>query len=221
METLAPFIHTGLSRHERCFCILPPDRAHELVTELERRGVDVKTEISRSALLLAIPDETYLSQGIFDKNKMMQFLESAVREAVELGFAGFRAAGDMSWACRDSGICAQLAEYESMVEQFYPQRPALGLCMYDVRLFEHDRLQQLVRSHHFSLAAASESTRSIRMRDGNAFGDVIFDRYRPSLFHYKVQTDNSPQLITVGQELTLDGALDAVKSSLRLARNEA
>jgi hypothetical protein len=93
--------------------------------------------------------------------------------------------------------------------------------MYDVRLFEHDRLQQLVRSHHFSLAAASESTRSIRMRDGNAFGDVIFDRYRPSLFHYKVQTDNSPQLITVGQELTLDGALDAVKSSLRLARNEA
>src|SRR5579884_2281830 len=138
MSTLAPFVRVGLERNERCFLVLPADQADHLISDLHALGIDTAGERERGALILLQPEEIYTCDGGFDRARMIGALHEAVAEALQMGFSGFRAAGDMGWAAEQIGGCVELPEYEATMEKFYPQQPALGLCMYDTRRFGSD-----------------------------------------------------------------------------------
>lgn len=216
VTTAAPYATLGLRRGERCFCVLPEKHARLVQDGLREDGVDVEKEIERGALVFVSPEETYLKDGTFDSRRMSRLLESAVAEAVLQGFEGFRAMGDLGWAV-EHGCCSQLPEYEAMMADFYPLRPATGLCMYDTRAFDASQLRELMKLHSTAVSTLDDSRRSIRLRNGRgtAFGDVIFDRSHPALFHYTVQAGDSAQLLASGQEQSLTLAIDSVKSLLR------
>jgi len=215
LETLATFIKIGLDRDECCFCVLPDDRGQQLLSRLQTMGIDTRNQVSRGALVLAAAGDTYLSDGSFDQNRMAKMLESSLRESLSAGFRAFRAAGDLGWAACDPGYCSQLPEYETLMGQFYPGRPALGLCMYDTNLFSKDLLRTIMDQHQIALSSADNARRTMRVRNGSAFADIIFDSEAPSLFHYTVQKDGSSEFITVGQERSLASALATVRSTLR------
>lgn len=212
--TAVPFVKLGLLRDERCLCVLPKAQGDLLLRELDRCGAAVEEHLRRGALLMKSPEETYLASGTFDRDQMIELLDDAMREALALGFNGFRATGDVTWAARDGRVCLQLAEYEQMLDSYFPGKLGLGICMYDARAFSPQQLNQILNAHRLALMDPSPITRSLRIRKGKLFGDVVFDRISPSLFHYTVQTDSSSQLITVGQENTLPGAIAAVESAL-------
>jgi hypothetical protein len=85
---------------------------------LRASGINPQKEVARGALLLSSPEEAYLVGGQFDRHAMIKFLDEAMQEAINLGFTGFRGTGDLSWAARDTGACAQMAEYEAMLNKF-------------------------------------------------------------------------------------------------------
>jgi hypothetical protein len=63
---------------------------------------------------------------------------------------------------------------------------------------------------------SSDDKRSVRIRKGRIFGDVVFDRNVDSpLFHFVVQRENSADVLLSGQESTLTGAIGAVENALR------
>lgn len=211
LSTAVPFIAIGLRRNERCFCVLPKPVHSSLLEALSDDEINTRKEIERGALLLTTPEETYLQDGGFDRARMTKLLEAKVKEALAHGFQGFRAAGDLSWAAQDTSCCAQLPEYEIMMSEFYPQRPALGLCMYDVRLFDPNQLRELMQIHQSAVSSPDDVKRAIRIRNGTAFGDIIFDRSSPSVFHYTVQEDDSPKVLATGQEPSLPHAFASVR----------
>jgi hypothetical protein len=215
IATAGPFVKLGLQRGERCLCVLPKDRTDSLFSWLDAHAIDADTETARGALMLATPEESYLQGGTFDRSQMVGLLDSAMRQSLRLGFTGFRGTGDLSWAVTDSNTCGQLAEYEKMLDRYYPGTSSLGICMYDANLFDDSRLNQLMESHRLALVAPGPTKRAIRIRNGQVFGDVIFDRESSGLFHYTVQRSDVNELITLGQESSLTAAMDAVESHLR------
>ena len=214
-STAAPFVQVGLLRNERCLCVLPTEKIQMLLSHLDDCDIDIQKAIDRGALILCTPEEAYLKGGAFDREQMAKLLDNAMRESLKLGFTGFRGTGDLTWAVNNSNHCGQLVEYERSLDKYYPGKPTLGICMYDARQFDDAQLNQVMEAHRLSLSASSAHKRQIRIRNGQAFGDVIFDRISPAIFHYRIQKMGSNELLNLGQEPSLVAAMDSVESILR------
>ena len=216
LATAAPFVMLGLLRGERCLCVLPANKMQPLFQALESLRVDVDKEVQRGALLIRSPEETYLKGGMFNREQMVKLLDEAMHESLKMGFAGFRGTGDLSWSISDTNTCGQMPGYEHMLNKYYPGKKSLGICMYDASLFDQDNLNRIMESHRLALIhPAPVEARAIRVRNAQGFGDVIFDRTSPRLFHYTVQQTGSNEFVHLGQESSLTAALAAVETTLQ------
>ena len=166
------FIRAGLERRERCLYVSDVATIGKLREQLQRSGTDVAAQVEEGALLLVTKDDAYLAGGRFDAEGMIAMLESAVQQALDAGFTGLRAAGDMTWLLDEAAGSERAIEYEAMMNEFYANSRALGLCLYDRQ-----------RLHPLALEAALRTHRSVLIGDQccgeNPFyesPDVFFQR---------------------------------------------
>lgn len=126
------FVVDGLERRERCLYAADSEIALEKFrAALRRAGVDVAAaERSRSVLLLT-KERAHLVDGHFDAERMLRMLNDAVEEALNDGFTGLRTCGDMSWLLDNPPGGHHVVEYEAVLNQFFRNVRALGMCQYD------------------------------------------------------------------------------------------
>ena len=125
------YLRGGLSRGERCLYVCCEHTPDEFRAGLREAGIDVDAEEARGALLLLTKHDGHLKGGSFDPDKMITMLHGAVKDALDSGFAGLCAAGDMSWLLDEADGSEKIAEYEARLNAFYPSSRALGLCLYN------------------------------------------------------------------------------------------
>jgi hypothetical protein len=125
------YLRGGLSRGERCLYVCCEHTPDEFRDGLRAAGIGVDVEESRGALILITKHEGHLNGGSFDPDKMIHMLHQAVKDALDAGFAGLCAAGDMSWLLDQADGSERIAEYEARLNAFYPSSRALGLCLYN------------------------------------------------------------------------------------------
>ena len=89
----------------------------------------------------------HLSGGSFDPNRMIEMLQAGVKSALDAGFMGLCAAGDMSWILDGAPGSEKVAEYEMRLNRFYEANHALGLCQYNVRTMPAEVLAHCLASH--------------------------------------------------------------------------
>jgi chemotaxis family two-component system sensor kinase Cph1 len=130
LDAATEYIRGGLGRGERCLYIVGEHTPTEFRAGLKEAGIDVDTEEARGALILLTKHEGHLEGGSFDPDKMISKLHAAVKDALDSGFAGLCAAGDMSWLLDEADGSHRIAEYEARLNEFYPSSAALGLCLY-------------------------------------------------------------------------------------------
>jgi hypothetical protein len=164
---VAKYVKEGLSYGERClYGALTTSEIESADASLRLSGVDVAAEIEKGAWVRLTPDHTHLRGGRFDAESMLRMLNDATEAALNDGFTGFRACGDMTWlACEPPGS-DQIVAYEAFLNSMFERQRALGLCLYDRR-----RLSNAVIDHalatHTSVVVGAGSV-------GNPF-------YRPAL----------------------------------------
>ena len=108
--------------------------------ELRRAGIEVEREEKRGALMFITKHEGHLKGGSFAAAKMIEMLRGAVKDALDAGFAGLCAAGDMNWLLDEAPGSHEILEYEALLNHFFgtptnkasacrqqPQHPA-GKC---------------------------------------------------------------------------------------------
>lgn len=130
LRAAVEYIREGLDRGERCLYVVG---VHDLATfraGLQAGGLDVAAEEARGALILLTKHEAHLASGTFSPTAMIEMLEKAVRDALDAGFAGLCAAGDMTWLLDEAPGSDRIAEYEARLNRFYASHRALGLCLY-------------------------------------------------------------------------------------------
>jgi hypothetical protein len=125
------YIRGGLGRGERCLYVVGEHTPDEFRAGLREAGIEVDGEEARGAFLLLTKHDGHLKGGSFAPDKVINLLHGAVKDALDAGFAGLRAACDMSWLLDQADGSDRIAEYEARLNHFYPSSRSLVLCLYN------------------------------------------------------------------------------------------
>lgn len=132
IEVAAAYIADGLACGERCLYV--PDSADSLQAfrvRLRGHGVDAAERKHAGALMMLTKEHAHLIDGRFDSERMLTMLDRAVEDALNDGYQGLRTCGDMSWLLDQAPGSQHVVEYEAMLNQFFRNVRALGMCQYD------------------------------------------------------------------------------------------
>jgi anti-anti-sigma factor len=149
IRSVAGYIRAGLRDHHRILYDGPG--GEQVTTELTAQGVDVRHALDRGQLRFG---GQYPRGGIFDPDATFESWQAEVRRTAAAGYRGMRAVGDMSWA-RDEGD--QLFRYEARVNRIFAEGFAMGVCLYDRRLFSEGRLRRVTGTHPTTVTAESDA----------------------------------------------------------------
>jgi hypothetical protein len=152
----APSVHLGLvataaaerlrSRY-RCLYLNSPTMVAGFRMRLALEGVDAATEVSRGALVLS-SDQDHLIGGEFDAWRMLSKLSETLDHALDDGYAGLWASGDMLWEFGNEKNFSKLLEYELGLEELLRRRPELcGICQYHRETLPSQAVQIALYTH--------------------------------------------------------------------------
>jgi MEDS: MEthanogen/methylotroph, DcmR Sensory domain len=146
LDAVIPFIATGLERNERCLYIAEDNTTSEICRHLQEFGVDVPKVQKSGALSVVTKHETYLRHGVFQPDKMIDDIQNAVQAAVDDGYAGLRASGELSWALDLPSALAQMIQYEEALDEHFYSKFA-ALCQYDETRYPAYIFEYMKRLH--------------------------------------------------------------------------
>ena len=130
LQGLAAVIVEKLTANCRCMYLNSPPMVAGMRSYLSASGLNVASEVNRGALIFS-SDDSHLIEGRFDVDRMLAMLEAALDRALDDGYSGLWATGDMTWEFGREKNFAKLREYEQRLEALLTRRPQLqGICQY-------------------------------------------------------------------------------------------
>jgi hypothetical protein len=148
LVALAAVVRQKLYENYRCLYLDSHPMVAGMRSYLAAAGVDVAEESLKGRLVLT-SDRDHLINGCqFDLELMMQSLQDALKQALDDGFQGLWATGDMTWEFGPDKDFSKLLEYEWRLEEFFREHPQMGgLCQYHVETMPRKYLRHGVVSH--------------------------------------------------------------------------
>jgi len=144
---ILPYIRQGLEKREKVIYIVDTHTANTVLAYLRDDGIDVDFYLEEGQLNLLTANESYVQDGIFNPDKMIDLLQAETDKALAEGYAALRVTGEMTWALRDLPGSERLIEYETKLNFFFPNSKALAICQYDMNQFDPELLLNVLRTH--------------------------------------------------------------------------
>ncbi len=144
---ITPYMQQGLERGEKVIYIVDFNTAETVLGYLRVQGLDVDGYVAREQLVMADREDTYLRNGVFDPDAMINFLRSTLELALAQGFKALRVTGEMTWALRGLPGSERLIEYEAKLNHFFPGVLCTALCQYDRKRFDPAILLDVIHTH--------------------------------------------------------------------------
>lgn len=130
LPAIAAQIREKLSGNFRCLYLNSPSMVAGIRSYLYAAGVNVQDSVARGSLILS-SDPSPLKDGQFDVDRMLDMLEQTLNSALNDGYQGLWATGDMSWEMGPDRNLNRLLEYEWKLEKLFEKYPGLsGICQY-------------------------------------------------------------------------------------------
>jgi signal transduction histidine kinase len=145
---------SALQENWRCLYLGSPDTLAMIDQALAERGVNTTQETNRGALVLSA-DRSHLAGGTFDPEAMIDGLRGLIDGAVEQGFEGLCATGDMKWELGDDLNFDRLLEYEARLEQVFRDKPLWGICQYHRSTVPARAIQDALLTHRSAYIGAA------------------------------------------------------------------
>ena len=171
------FIRGGVERHEKMFYLVNGQSPDQLRASLAAAGVDADGLVERGQLVIMTAREAYLKDGHFDPDQMIELLRVETDKALAEGYSALRATGEMTWALAGEPGSERLVEYESRLNQFFPNSKCYAVCQYDRRRFDAEILLDILETHPKVLLGKDGLDNS---RMYYVPPDIFLDRDRPS-----------------------------------------
>ncbi|MEU4422400.1 MEDS domain-containing protein [Actinoplanes sp. NPDC024001] len=144
-RALAAYIRAGLRRQHRI--LYYGDGSRQIEDALAGQGTDPQPALAAGQLQMATAETTYLAAGHFDPEATIDGWRTASADAMAAGYHGLRAVGDMSWGATAIPGADRLPWYEANVNRVFADGFAMGICLYDRRLFSDADLRRVCWSH--------------------------------------------------------------------------
>jgi hypothetical protein len=146
-EVLIPYLREGLRAGDKCICVVDATEPDTVLASLTG-DIDLRSPLGSHQIDVLSSRQTYLRDGVFCTQTMLEFWEQSVGGALrDPGFSFARAVGEMTWALRDMPGVAELVGYESELNRFLPQYPQVILCLYDLERFNGGMVVDIMKTH--------------------------------------------------------------------------
>ena len=145
-RVLLPFIKDGFECGDKAVHVVNPDQRGEHLQRLVAAGIDPTAAQQRGQFELLDNTETYLRDGQFDQDRMLEVFEALASDTAKAGFPLSRIVCHMDWAEEASHI-DNLVEFESRVNDVWCHHDDAVICVYDLAKFGGDTVIDILRTH--------------------------------------------------------------------------
>jgi hypothetical protein len=147
LRILAVVMHQKLRQNYRCLYLHSLPMVAGMRSDLAAAGVDVAYETVRTSLVLSSELE-HLVNGLFDLDRMIQSLNDSIDRALQEGYEGLWATGDITWEFGSERDFSRLVAYERRLEELFHQRPQIGgICQYHTDTLPHEVVRKGLQTH--------------------------------------------------------------------------
>ncbi|QLG63946.1 MEDS domain-containing protein [Halorarum salinum] len=199
---VTPFLKQGLDRGERCMYVVDGTSRADVLESLRAADVDVDAALDSGALTFHTVEETYLRNGSFDADGMLEFYADAV-EATTAEYEALRVTAEMGWVLRDGTDLEEFMEYESRVNRLFRDEDAIALCQYDYEATPPNVLRDVIKTHPHLIY------------DGTVFHNIYYIPPEEFFGPRRAEAEAEQMLATLLDRAETRTELDAHQSSLR------
>jgi hypothetical protein len=144
---LLPFLRGGLQSGDKVLAVVDSTPVEQVIAQVTA-GLDADALLASGQLELYGSSQTYLRDGAFDPDRMIDFWEGmAVDNSAAESFGFARVVGEMSWLERAPAPREDVLQYESWADGFAARFEHAILCLYDLRRLGSGILLDLMRTH--------------------------------------------------------------------------
>jgi hypothetical protein len=145
---VVPFVIEGLKSNKKCVYVYDENSLETIIQELKKSEAQIDTYISTSQLQLLPSNESYLKDGYFNMDVMLNLIADIETSAIRDGYGGVRGLAEMTWILKDALACDKLIEYESTLNKRFENSAIELMCQYNEGRFNHELLASIIRTHH-------------------------------------------------------------------------
>lgn len=145
--TVIPFTRKGLQQNEKCVYVIDKNTKKEVIQAFKDEGIAVDSYMAKGQIQFFTKEETYLRDGYFAPERMIGLLKDLEEQALNKGYEGLRATGEMTWYFTKMPGVEDLIEYEAKLNYFLTGSKSTLLCQYNEQKFSPGILLDVLYTH--------------------------------------------------------------------------
>lgn len=146
-RVLLPFIKDGFECGDKAVHVVNPDQCRDHLQRLAAAGIDTTAAQQSGQFELRTSTETYLRDGRFDQDRMLEVFEQLASDNAKGRFPVSRVVCHMEWAAEARSYVDNLVEFESRVNDVWRRHDDAVICVYDLAKFGGDTVIDMMRTH--------------------------------------------------------------------------
>jgi hypothetical protein len=144
---LLPFIAEGFSCNHKAIHLVNPGQEVSHRRRLLEAGIDLSAAEKAGQFELQTNTDTYLRDGRFDPDRMLEVFESLAGNTLRDRFPLSRVFCQMEWAADSIACIDPLIEFESRVNDVWQRHDDAVICSYNLGRFGADAVIDIMRTH--------------------------------------------------------------------------
>ena len=145
-RVLLPFIKDGFDCGDKAVHVVSPDQRDDHLQRLAAVGIDPMATERSGQFELRTNTETYLRDGHFDPDRLLEVFEQLASATAKDGFRLGRIVCHMDWAAGGPNI-DNLVEFEARVNHVWSHHDDAVICVYDLAKFGGSTVVDIMRTH--------------------------------------------------------------------------
>jgi hypothetical protein len=146
-RVLLPFIKDGLECGDKAVHVVNPHQHEEHLRRLISAGIDPADAQRTGQLDVKINTETYLRDGKFDQNRMLETFEQLASGNAKGAYPVSRIVCRMDWATGDRSLLDDVIEFESRVNDVWSRHDDAVVCTYHLNQISGEAIIDILRTH--------------------------------------------------------------------------
>ena len=146
-RVLLPFIKDGFECGDKAVHVVNPDQRRDHLQRLAAVGIDAAAAQQSGQFELRTNTETYLRDGHFDQDRMLEVFEQLASGNTKGGFPLSRIVCRMDWAAEGRSHVDCVVEFESRVNNVWRRHDDAVICTYHLAKFGGDTVIDIMRTH--------------------------------------------------------------------------
>ena len=146
-RVLLPFITGGFVCGDKAVHVDNANQHRDHLQQLATAGIDTAAALENGQLELRTNTETYLRDGRFDQDRMLNAFEQMASGTVQSRFPLSRIVCRMDWASGSDSKIGELIEFESRVNDVWCDHDDAVVCVYDLANSGGDTVIDIMRTH--------------------------------------------------------------------------